>query len=457
MSGTATSTAPGVVPDVPAGLAAGDLVYRTPPRVRFVRAQGVRLYDTAGRPYLDAEACNGAAALGYDAELVQEAGRRASVLPALPSFCESELRVRVLQRLEALFSELTGVPGRVAVELGGAQGIEMALRIVAAHRGGGPVLTFQGGYHGRSPFTAHLSASSRYRAVQPWPGPGVVRLPYPDCGSCPHRPATGCNPACAASVERLGRNDLLGVPGPRDPDGVAALVLEPLLNVGGAVLPDGAHLRRVVDHVRSLGGLIVVDEIFTGLHRLGPRWGFLLHELRPDIVVASKALTNGVTPLACVWAREPLAAPDRFPPGSHSSTFAGNPHALATVDAVLDRWAAWPDPGRDVGERGRHLAAALARDCGGHRLVRQVEGVGMLARVRLAGPHALALRARAAGPGPDEGLLLASTGMAPDTVILHPPLTSTPAELDAMSGLLARALTALAADLPAAGPAGDPP
>ncbi len=128
------------------------------------------------------------------------------------------------------------------------------------------------------------------------------------------------------------------------------------------MLPDTNHPRRVVDHVRSLGGLIVVEEIFTGLHRLGPEWGFPLHSIEPDIVVASKALTNGVTPLSCMWAREPLAAPDVFPPGSHSSTFAGNPLALAVVDVVLDRWDRWDQWDRaaeDVDELGSWLAAAL--------------------------------------------------------------------------------------------------
>ncbi|MBT0770049.1 aminotransferase class III-fold pyridoxal phosphate-dependent enzyme [Kineosporia sp. J2-2] len=428
---------------IPPALAAGDLVYRTPPAVRFVRAEGVRLYDEAGRSYLDAEAANGAVAFGYDRDVLAAAHRTALELPALPSFCESELRVRVLTRLESLFSSVTGTAGRVAVELGGTQGIEMAMRIVAASRGAGPVLTFQGSYHGRSPFTAHLSASARYRSVQPWPGPQVVRLPYPDCRSCPHRPAVGCNPACASAVERLGHEDQLGVPGPSAPDGVAALILEPLLNVGGAVLPDSAHLRRVVDHVRGLGGLIVVDEIFTGMHRLGPRWGFMLHDIQPDVVVASKALTNGVTPLSCVWAREPLASPERFAVGSHSSTFAGNPHALATVEAVLDRWEAWPNVPARVEAQGRFLAGELRRWCGASRLVEQVDAVGLVVRVRLTGPFALDLRRLAAEPPDGEGLLLASTGMAPDTVILHPPLVTTRPDLRRMAELLGRALLAL--------------
>ncbi|MGQ0839458.1 aminotransferase class III-fold pyridoxal phosphate-dependent enzyme [Actinokineospora sp.] len=433
--------------EIPGRMVAGDLVYRTPPAAVFTRSNGVRLYDVDDREYLDGEAANGALTWGYDAEIVREACLRAMAMPGLPSFCESSLRISVIDRLADRFERAVGVPGRVAVELGGAQGIEMALRIVAAHRGDGPILCFQGGYHGRSPFTAHLSASSRYRASQPWPGPEVVRLPYPDCGSCPHRPLNGgCNAACASMVERLGTNDMLGVPGAGASRGVAALVVEPLLNVGGFALPDSGHLRRVADHVRSLGGLIVVDEIFTGLHRLGPEWGFQLHGLDPDIIVASKALTNGVTPFSCVWAREPLADPAVFPPGSHSSTFAGNPHSLAVVDTVLDRWAGWPGATESMAEFARELRTALEvvakRD-----VVRSVEVVGGLARIELTGPHASAVRAKAARADQRPGLLLASTGMAPSVVALHPPLVTSVADIRLMAEVLDDSLKELEGDI----------
>lgn len=431
---------------LPPGVGAGDLVYRTPPDTRIVRAEGVRLWDVTGRPYLDGEAANGAAALGYDASLLADAAALCAALPGLPSFCESEQRVDVLGRLSELFERSTGSRGRISVELGGAQGIEMAMRIVAAHRGRGPVLVFEGGYHGRSPFTGHLSASNRYRATQPWPGPSVLRLPYPDCNSCPHRIGEGCNPTCTAAITRLGTNDLFGVPGADAAEGVAALVFEPLLNVGGCVMPDSGHLRAVADHARSLGALIVVDEIFTGLHRLGPTWGHQLHAVDPDIIVASKALTNGITPFAAVWAREPLADPQFFPPGSHSSTFAGNPFSLAAVDAVLDRWAARPDPAGAVAAYGAELSRLLA-GLERHDLVKAVSVVGALARVELSEPVAMQVRAAATSDTGRPGLLLASTGMAPHVLALHPPLTATPDELAEMTQLLSAALENVAHDL----------
>jgi 4-aminobutyrate aminotransferase-like enzyme len=425
---------------IPESVVAGDLIYRRLPAPRFVEASGTLLRDSLGRSYMDAEAANGTVGLGYDASVLHEAVARAAALPALPSFCESDLRLKVIDRIATRLNRATGLKGRVSIELGGAQAIETAMRIVAANRGNGPIIVFEGGYHGRSALTAHLSASSRYREVQPWPGPEIIRLPYPDCASCPHAPGrSGCNPACAAAVERIGRDDTSGLPGASSERGVGALVIEPLLNVGGAVLPDSELVRRTVDHVRTLGGLIVVDEIFTGLHRLGPEWGHQLHGIVPDIVVASKALTNGATAFSCVWAREPLADPGTVRPGSHSSTYAGNPLALAVVDTVLDRWEAIDAEGT-ISRLTTALEDAM-RAAARHEIVAETTVVGGLARLRFAGPYASSVREAATRCDAGHGLLVASTGMAPTVVSLHPPLTTGATDIRLMGELLDNAVS----------------
>lgn len=426
---------------IPENVIAADLVYRTHPGLRFVDAIGVILRDTNGREYLDGEAANGTLGLGYDESIIREAAAKVARLPALPSFCESELRLEVIGRIADRLDRAAGVHGRVAIDLGGAQGIEMALRIAAANRGAGPIIVYQGAYHGRSALAAHLSASSRYRATQPWPGPEIVRLAYPDCASCPASPGDGsCNRACALAVEQLGREET-GVPSADATPGIAALVIEPFLNVGGSVLPDSELLQRTVDHVRSLGGLIIVDEVFTGLHRLGPEWGYQLHAIRPDVVVASKALTNGATAFSCVWAREPLAHPDVVLPGSHSSTFAGNPFALAVVDTVLDRWEALAAESM-VGALGQTLQESL-RPLARRDVVLSTTTVGGVGRVRLSGPYASRVRALATDREADYGLLLSSTGMTPDVLTLHPPLTTSTENIQLMASLLDHALDRL--------------
>jgi 4-aminobutyrate aminotransferase-like enzyme len=416
----------------PAFLSAGDLTYRGPHVPVFVAATGSRLTSADGRVYVDAEAANGAAGLGYDASVTQEALARVGGLPALPSFCESQLRLDLAQQLEQTVSAAVGAPGRVAFELGGAQGVELAMKVVAANRGWGQLVTFQGAYHGRSPFTAHLSASARYRALLPLGVGEVLRLPFPDCEQCPLRGGGGgeCSAACRAAAARVGEDHSGVLAGD-----VSALLLEPLLNVGGMTLPDGRLLRAAAARLQGAGALLVVDEVFTGFFRTGRRFGFELHGLRPDIVVLSKALTNGAGALSAVWAREPLLDPERFPPGTHSSTFAGTPLMLAVGQVVLARYAQdalWRERVARLERALRRLVDELAQAF--PETIASGYALGGVARLLLRRPLAAALRAAALDPASGavdgvHGVLVASTGMAPNVLALHPPLTIGAADL----------------------------
>lgn len=432
---------------IPRFLGAGDFTYRTDRVPVHCWAQGSRLRDEDGETYVDAEAANGTVGLGYDSSLLEEAVATTGALPALPSFCESRLRLEVARELERLVCSAVGSPGRISFELGGAQGIELAMKIVAANRDGTHVACMQGGYHGRSPYTARLSASARYRVLLSSGADEVVRLPYPDCEQCPLGLARNdCRGACAAYARSYGSEQSGLLPGH-----VSALVIEPVLNAGGMALPDGAALRETVAHFRSLGALIVVDEVFTGLFRTGPRFGFELHGIDPDVVVLSKALTNGAGALSAVWAREPLLAQEHFAPGTHSSTYAGTPLMLGVAKAVMARYAdgpAWTARAALLQERLGAIVTSLARDF--PATVRSGYALGGLARLLLTGPVAGAVRAAALHPpaGPVDGVrgvLVASTGMAPNVVALHPPLTIDDTDLELVQRHLRSALQAVEA------------
>ncbi|AEV87109.1 class III aminotransferase [Actinoplanes sp. SE50] len=429
---------------VPPFVGTGNLIYRSAVVPRFVGAAGCFLEAEDGRRYLDAEAANGTAAWGYDKSLLAEALLRCAELPALPSFCESSLRVRVLSRLERLFSEVIGAPGRVELDLGGAQGMETALRIAFSSRGPGTVIVFEGAFHGRSGVTSMLSSSPRYRELLAAWGLEVVRLPSPDCRSCPHNiTADSCTPGCITAVSRWG-SELSGVGGPGFRRKASAFIFEAVQNVGGMVQPDPVLLRAAAEHARSQGALVIADEIFTGMHRVGPRWGFQLAGIEPDIVVTSKGLTNGAAALSAVWAREPLADAAHYPPGSHSSTYVGIPHALAVVDTMLDRWEAWAEVEHDVANLELAMRGRLEELAKRHPwAIDQVDALGATARIVLTGPHAADLRRLCGTVHPQHGLLVASTGMAPDVINIHPPLVFGAAELDLMAEILDLALDAL--------------
>ncbi|GAA2620445.1 aminotransferase class III-fold pyridoxal phosphate-dependent enzyme [Streptomyces tubercidicus] len=438
---------------IPRFAGAGNLIYRAEQVPRFVRAEGSYLEAADGRRYLDAEAANGTVAWGYDKQILRDALAYCEDLPALPSFCESDLRLGVLQRLERLFSEDIGAPGRVELDLGGAQGMETALRIAFSAVGPGTVVVFEGAFHGRSGVTSMLSSSPRYRELLAAWGLEVVRLPSPDCGRCPHAaaPAAACATGCVAAATRWA-SEVSGVGGAGFARKVSAFIFESVQNVSGMVEPDAALLRAAVDHARANGAVVIADEIFTGMHRTGPRWGFQRSGVTPDVVVASKALTNGAAALSAVWAREPLAAPQTYRPGSHSSTYIGIPHALGVARAVLDRWDGWADPAADVERLAAGLTDRLKQLQAAHPgLVSDCRAFGGAARLVLTGDHAPALRRLCLSADPRIGLIVASTGMAPDVINIHPPLVITERELDVMAEVLDRALTLLGESLAGGG------
>jgi len=442
----ATAAPPAPLPDDRWYLAQGDFVYRTADAPVFVDAERVTLIDADGRRYLDAEAANGTAVLGYDPSILEEAVVRGRRLPTLPSFCESSLRLELAERLARMFERATGRRGRIAFEVGGAQGIELAIKIARSNTGGGAFLVFEGGYHGRSGFTSQLSASPRYRRLLGGGAP-VVRLPYPDCEQCRFgRTRATCATECVAFTDALLEQETAGVVAGDGRTDVCALVIEPVLNAGGMVFPDPAYLEAVVAQARRRGALIVVDEVFTGLHRTGPMFGFQHYDLEPDLVVLSKALGNGIAPISCVWAREPLAAPTRFAPGTHSTTYANNPLGHAVALTVLDRYQRDDIPAR-VACLETWLRDALRALAAAHEIVESVTVRGATARLLLRRPLAGAVRAaaRRIGHRGYHGLLVASTGMADNVICIHPPLIIDEPDVRAAGVMLGRALAEVAA------------
>jgi 4-aminobutyrate aminotransferase-like enzyme len=412
----------GVAPDrVFMGM--GDFVYRDGVTVPICASQRCELIDLDGRRFLDAEAANGTAAFGYDSSILVEASKIVSSLPLLPSFIESCIRLRAASELCDWFRCSTGLPGRVAFELGGAQGIELALKIARCNNSGNAIAVFEGAYHGRSIFTSHLSASWRYRNHRFDQSAQILRLPHPDSPHWQGQDRSEYAQRCIQHVTNALSNEMSGAPSSWN-----ALLVEPVLNVGGMSFPEPEYLNRVVELFRERGALIIVDEIFSGFYRTGVPLGLNRYEFQPDIVIVSKGLSHGIVPLSCVWARESLLSVDNFPPGSHSVTYANSPLNMAVATTVLRRYKAWSNIESDLKLLELRLTSALKRLSERHSIILEVECHGATARIVLREPVAARVRKAARSIGSQEaidgysGLLVASTGMAPNIISIHPPL-----------------------------------
>lgn len=419
----------------------GDFIYRDGQPIVFSKAAGSTLTSNTDALYLDAGAANGTVGLGYDASIITNSIANMTQLPSLPSFCESEMRLQVAKRLEKRFSDVIKISGRVSFDLGGAQGIELALKIAHANNFKKNVVVFEGGYHGRSYYTSLLSSSKRYREFSNLQAP-VIRLPTPNCAFCRFgKQPDSCKTECIDYVKRFFEDDGCGLIDKNNNIDVCAVVIEPILNVGGMAFPDPRYFKYIVDGFRERGALIIVDEIFTGLYRSGSEWGFEYYDIKPDIVVISKGISNGLVPISGVWAREPLLDPEHFLPGTHSITYGNNPVSFSIVNEVLNRYydsaIEIPTAVENLSNNMRTLLFALLQK---YHIIDSVAVRGGIGKIVLKKPVAARIRQLALHLDPKitgyNGIIIASTGIAQNVIALHPPFLISDDEIHIMGELL---------------------
>lgn len=368
--------------------------YRQPPIVP-VRGQGVQVWDAEGRRYLDLYAGIAVSTLGHaHPKLVQAIAEQAGRLLHVSNYFYNEPNLRLAARL----CRAAGMD-RVFFCNSGTEAIEAMLKLARRyHFANGQrdrfrVIAFEGSFHGRTLGSLAATGQMKYRDGF-GPLPGVTHVPF---GNAP------------AVREAMG------------PD-VAAVLVEPVQGEGGVLpAPPGflAELRQITE---GAGALLLLDEVQTGVGRTGTFLACEQDGVRPDAVALAKALGGGV-PIGAMLCVERLR--DALPPGSHGSTFGGNPLASAAALAVLETLEQ-ERVIEGVVEKGRHLASGLARLEERHpRHVAGHRGKGLL--------QALVLRddvdARALlGKLREAGLLLTLAG--DKALRFSPSLLITPAEID---------------------------
>jgi 4-aminobutyrate aminotransferase-like enzyme len=188
---------------------------------------------------------------------------------------------------------------------------------------------------------------------------------------------------CVRQFERLFESEYNGVWDPRAKQSeYAAFYVEPIQGTGGYVIPPPnffTGLKRVLD---KYGILLVVDEIQMGFYRTGKLWAIEHFGVTPDILVFGKALTNGLNPLAGLWAREELINSQVFPPGSTHSTFASNPLGTA-VGLETMQMLAETDYEAMVTRKGELFLAGLTDLQKRHLEIGDVDGLGLALRAEI--------------------------------------------------------------------------
>src|SRR4029077_6796964 len=368
----------------------GDTVHSTTPTQIFGRAEGTFLYDADGNEYLDLQMWYSAVNFGYRNERLNAAVRRQ--LDRLPQVASQYLHREKIE-LAAIIArdaeQKFGSKGRVHFNVGGSQAIEDSLKLVRNFkRGKSLMFAFEGGYHGRTLGASAITSSYRYRRRYGHFGDRAHFLPFPYHFRGPKgmsKEEYGHH--CVKQFERLFESEYNGVWDPKVGEAeYAAFYVEPIQGTGGYVIPPKnffLELKRVLD---ERGILLVVDEIQMGFYRTGKLWSIEHFGVKPDAIVFGKALTNGLNPLAGVWAREELINPTIFPPGSTHSTFNSNPMGTGVALEVM-RMVRETDYEKLVMEKGAYLLEGLQDLKRRYPIVGDVDGLGMALRMEICEAH----------------------------------------------------------------------
>jgi 4-aminobutyrate aminotransferase-like enzyme len=367
----------------------GDTVHYLEPAKFFTGCSGSFLYDAKDTPYLDLQMWYSAVNFGYANERLNMAlKRQIDTLPQIASQYLHKEKVELAAMLCQAMKKTWGEDGRVHFNVGGSQAVEDSLKLVRNARHGKTVmLAFEGGYHGRTLGASAITSSYRYRRRYGHFGDRGMFIPFPYCFRCPYQKRRDdCDLYCVDQFERLFETEYYGLWDPKAPDGgeaeYAAFYVECIQGTGGYVVPPADYypkFKRVLDKHKIL---LVDDEIQMGFYRTGKLWGLENFGVKPDVLIFGKAMTNGLNPLAGIWAREELINPQVFPCGSTHSTFASNPLgtavALETMHMIAEN-----DYEAKVRELGAYFLEGLKDLKSRWPVIGDVDGLGLALRAEI--------------------------------------------------------------------------
>ncbi|MBT7950629.1 MAG: aspartate aminotransferase family protein [Gammaproteobacteria bacterium] len=362
--------------------------------VAFVSGEGSWLIDDKGERYLDALSGISVCNIGHSnpkitATICEQAGR----LMHTSNLYEVPLQAQLADRL----IELSGLD-QVFFCNSGAEANEAAIKLCrksASQRGmTKPVIVvMQGSFHGRTMATLSATGNSKVHEGFSPLVQGFHHLPYDDLDAL--------NGLVDQNME------------------VIAVMLEPIQGEGGVVIPSEGYLRAVREICTKNNWLMVVDEIQTGMCRTG-LWFACQHEnVSPDIMTLAKSLGNGVPIGACI---ANTGAAEAMNPGSHGSTFGGNPLAASTALAVIEYMTENHLPER-VSYLGEMMLSRFRKELGGLAEVVNIRGKGLMIGIQLDRDCAQLVKLAL-----ERKLLINVT--AANVIRLLPPLTMSEEEMD---------------------------
>lgn len=424
---------------------AGDEKYISPSYTRSYplvakSGRGIVITDVDGNEFFDFSAGIAVTSTGHcHPDVVAAIQKQAGELIHMSG---TDFYYESMVTLSERLTKIAPMPGPHRFYFGnsGTEAVEAALKLARYHTKRQQVIAFFGAFHGRTMGSLSLTASKpqQKRRFSPLV-PGVTHVRYPDvyrgCSGGP-QDAEAFALGCARFIEEKLFKTILA------PEEVAAIFVEPIQGEGGYVVAPTnfmQELRRICD---KHGILLVADEVQSGVGRTGKWWAIEHTGVHPDIVCMAKGIASGM-PLGIMMSRAEIMD---WVPGSHASTFGGNPlciaSALATLD-VIEREGLM----QNSAEVGNHMMKRMADWPKKYKTVGDVRGRGLMIGVEIVKDQKTKeqspeLRDRIVEKAFDKGVLF--LGCGPSTVRIAPPLVVSKDEADVAVDVLEESIAAVA-------------
>ncbi|MBI4801653.1 MAG: aspartate aminotransferase family protein [Elusimicrobia bacterium] len=396
----------------------------------LVAGLGCHVYDAEGRQYLDFFGGILTVSVGHSNEKVL-AGTIAQLkkLQHVSTLYPTAPAAELAERLAGI------TPGELKKSFftsSGTEADETAVLTAQHYTGAQEIIALRHSYSGRSVLAMNLTAHAPWRVSRTLV-PGIHHAHAPYCYRCPFKlqyPA--CDLACARDLEELIQTETCGK--------IAAFLAEPILGVGGFVVPPKEYFKVAVDIVHKYGGLFIADEVQTGWGRTGGKWfGIEQFGVIPDIMTSAKGMANGI-PIG--WTVTTAKIADGLK-GLTISTFGGNPVSCAAAHATID-YIEEENIVANVTKMGAHLRNELLAMQKEFPCIGDVRGMGLMLGVEIVAdrktkaPDAKAV-VKIFEETKKEGLLIGKGGLYGNVLRISPPMNVMTGEIDAAAKILRKA------------------
>ncbi|MAD57503.1 MAG: aspartate aminotransferase family protein [Porticoccus sp.] len=371
-------------------------------KITLCKGDGSWVWDTNGKRYLDMVSGIAVCGLGHAHPAITEA---LSTQAHKIIHCSNLYNIGAQEILAEKLKKISGLE-KLFFSNSGAEANEAAIKLArlygAKKQSSNPtIIVMENSFHGRTMATISATGSDSYQQGFAPLLNGFLRAPYND----------------VIAIKKIAEKnkDIVGI------------LVEPIQGEGGVIVPDSSYLKNLRQICDEYDWLMIVDEIQTGNARTGSYFNYQQFGILPDIVTTAKGLANGVPIGACLAG---VKAADLMNPGSHGSTFGGNPlacaAALATIETILSNKLA--ENAKKQGEIIKSLFSKNLEDCDN---VLEVRGQGLMIGIELNAQCKNLVDLAA-----EQGLLINVT--AGSTIRILPPLNITSEQIDILINVLSK-------------------